>query len=119
MRILIADDDRDAIMTLGILLRSEGHEVWSTQAGTDVPDVVREFRPEMVLLDVAMPERSGYELAEELSREYGNDCPVLVGLAGSDASADATRAEASGFQHLVAKPYDGEELLTFVSQFGR
>lgn len=119
MRILIADDDRDAVMTLGILLRSEGHEVWSTQAGGEVPDAVREFRPEMVLLDVAMPERSGYELAEELSREYGSDCPVLVGLAGADSATDARRAEASGFQHLVAKPYDGEELLTLVSQVGR
>lgn len=118
MRVLIAEGDREAIMTLGTLLRSEGHEVWSTQQAVEVADAVREFKPQVVLLDVTLPEFSGEELAEELSREHGGDCPALVAVTGSSA-AELARARASGFQHFVAKPYDAEELLTLVSLFGR
>lgn len=63
MRVLIADDNLDTVMTLGILLRSEGHEVWSTQAGREVPSAVRTFKPALVLLDLGMPDLSGYEVA--------------------------------------------------------
>ena len=114
MRILIAADDRDAVLTLGILLRSEGHEVWSAQAAPDVAEAVREFQPDLVLLDIAMDERSGYELAAELSHEHGSRCPVLVALTGA-SGADRTRAEKCGFQHLVAGPYDAEEMLGLLS----
>ena len=119
MRVLIAADDRDAIMTLGILLRSEGHEVWSAQGAAEVADAVREFKPDLVLLDVALGERSGYELAAELSREHGSDCPVLVALTGRGDGADRVRAEKCGFQHLVVKPYDADEMLGLLSLVGQ
>src|SRR5689334_15481728 len=116
MRVLIADDNRDAVMTLGILLRSEGHEVWVTQAGREVPQAVREFKPGLVLLDITMPDRSGYELAEELYREYGAECPVLVALSGHSDPAVKTRAEISGFHHFIPKPYEPARLLAFVAE---
>ena len=119
MRVLIAEDDRDAIMRIGILLRSEGHEVWSIRDALEVGDAVRDFRPQLVLLGTAMPERSGYEIAEELCREYGAACPVLVALADRTSPGERGRAEASGFQHLLAKPFEGEELLALVELCGR
>ena len=119
MRVLIADDDRDAVMTLGILLRSEGHEVWSTQQAEEVTDAVRDFRPQIVLLDIGMPERDGYQVAEALAREHGASCPVLVAVTGRSSPAERERAQASGFHHLVAKPYDADDLLTLVALFGR
>jgi CheY-like chemotaxis protein len=119
MRILIADDDRDAIMTLGILLRSEGHDVRATQFGVEVPEAVRDFKPELVLLDLAMPHRNGYELAEQLSREYGAACPALVAVTALSDPDNRTRAEISGFHHLIAKPYNSEEMLALVTLFGR
>ena len=119
MRVLIADDNRDTVMTLGILLRSEGHEVWSAQGGSEVPDAVRDFKPGLVLLDIAMPDRSGYEVAEELYREYGPGCPVLVALSGQCSAADKTRAEISGFHHFIPKPYDPASLLDFVARLGK
>jgi DNA-binding response OmpR family regulator len=96
MRVLIADHDRDAIMTLGILLRSEGHEVWSTQQGTEVSGAVREFKPQLVLVDTALQGRLGHGLADELRRDHGAACPVVIGL---------------------AKPYDAEKLLSLVASF--
>jgi CheY-like chemotaxis protein len=119
MRVLIADDDREAILRLGILLRSEGHQVWSTLDSLEVAEAVREFKPQMVLLDIEMPERNGFEVAEDLCREHGSACPVLVAVTGHSTPADRVRAQKSGFHHFVAKPYDPEELLTLVALFGR
>jgi CheY-like chemotaxis protein len=117
MRVLIADDDREAVVRLGILLRSEGHQVWSTQESLEVASAVRAFKPHMVLLDIEMPERNGREVAEELLREYGEECPVLIAVTGHSTPEDRVRAKASGFHHFIAKPYDPEELLSLVALF--
>ena len=119
MRVLIADDNRDTVMTLGILLRSEGHEVWSTQAGSEVPSAVRHFKPGLVLLDIAMPDRNGHDVAQELYREYGPQGPVLVALSGQCDEAAKARAEVSGFHHFIAKPYEPTNLLAFVAHLER
>jgi CheY-like chemotaxis protein len=114
VRVLIADDDRDTVMTLGILLRSEGHEVWLTQRGVEVSDAVRHFKPRVVLLDIGMPDRSGYDVAEDLSRQYGTACPILIAVSGHCKSGDKEKAEISGFQHLVPKPYEPDALLGLI-----
>ena len=119
MRVLIADDDRDTVMTLGILLRSEGHETWLVQKGADVAQAVREFKPTVVLLDLCMPDRSGYDVAEELSRAYGTSCPTLIAVSGFSKTVDRDKVEISGFHHFIPKPYDPDALLRLVAQLGR
>ncbi len=119
MRVLVADDNRDVIMTLGILLRSEGHEVWSTQSGAEVPEAVRGFKPGVVLLDLGMPDRSGYDVAQELSREHGSDCPILIAVTGQSGPAAREMAEASGFHHFITKPYSLLELLGLIDQMAQ
>jgi CheY-like chemotaxis protein len=116
MRVLIADDDRDTVMTLGILLRSEGHETWLVQKGAEVAQAVRDFKPAIVLLDLGMPDRSGYEVAAELFRDYGASCPVLIAVSGRSGAADKQKAETSGFHHFIPKPYDPEVLLSLVAR---
>lgn len=119
MRVLIADDNRDMVMTLGILLRSEGHEVWTAHGGAEVATAVREFKPAVVLLDLAMPDRSGYDVAADLCREYGRACPVLVALSGHANAASRARADDSGFHHFVPKPYEPDNLLSFIADLER
>ena len=113
---MIADDDRDTVMTLGILLRSEGHEVWLAQRGAEVNDAVRQFKPRLVLLDIGMPDRSGYDVAQELTREYGAACPILIAVSGHCNAADKEKAEISGFRQLVAKPYDPQGLVSLIGE---
>lgn len=118
MRVLIADDNRDTVRTLGFLLRSEGHEVWSAQGGAEVPNAVREFKPGLVLLDLALPDRSGYEVAEELYREYGPACPVLVALSAHCSAAAKAKTDIGGFHHFP-KPCEPANLLAFVAELDR
>ena len=115
MRIVIADDDRDTLMTLGILLRSEGFEVQLLQGGGDVPRAVRTFRPHAVLLDLAMPDRNGYEVATELTQTYGNTVPVLIAVTARTSKLDKQAAELCGFHHVLSKPYDPDNLVALLA----
>ena len=114
LRVLVVDDDRDAVMTLGILLRSEGVDVELASGGLQVPRAVAEFKPDAVLLDLAMPDHSGLNVAQELKQCYGPRCPVLIAVTGCSTEADRERTATSGFQHHVAKPYDPNALLKLV-----
>ena len=66
-------------------------------AGREVTNAVRDFRPHAVLLDLGMPDRNGYEVAKELTREYGTERPVLVAVTGRGSDSD--RREALNQKH--------------------
>ena len=115
LRVLVADDNRDTVMMLGILLRSEGMVVRLTTKGAEVQAAVGEFRPDAVLLDIGMPDRSGLQVALDLSREYGAKCPVLIAVTGHSSDAAKRLTAKSGFRHHVDKPYDPDALLRLVA----
>ena len=115
LRVLVADDNRDTVMMLGILLRSEGMAVRLTTRGAEVQAAVGEFRPDAVLLDIGMPDRNGLQVALDLSREYGSKCPVLIAVTGHSSDAAKRLTAKSGFRHHVDKPYDPDALLRLVA----
>ncbi len=115
LRVLIADDERDTVFTLGILLRSEGFDVRMTTSGSDVPGAVRDFRPDFVLLDIGMPDRNGYDLAQELRACYGDACPPLIAVTAYRNRDEKARAKVSGFHHHVGKPYNPVGLIHLLS----
>jgi two-component system CheB/CheR fusion protein len=115
LRVLVADDNRDTVMMLGILLRSEGMVVRLTTKGAEVQAAVGEFRPDAVLLDIGMPDRSGLQVALDLSREYGEKCPVLIAVTAHSTDAAKRLTAKSGFRHHVDKPYDPDALLRLVA----
>ena len=115
LRVLIADDNRATVMMLGILLRSEGMDVRLAIGGAEVQAAVGEFRPDAVLLDITMPDRSGLQIALELVRDYGAKCPVLIAVTAHDNEAARRLTAKSGFHHHVGKPYDPDALLQLVA----
>jgi CheY-like chemotaxis protein len=119
LRVLVADDERDTVQTLAILLRSEGFDVRETTRGADVPEAAREFKPDFVLLDIGMPDRTGYELARELRADYGDHCPFLIAVTGRARPADKARATLSGFHHYLRKPYNPAALIHLLSVLKR
>lgn len=111
LRILVADDDRDAVMSLLELLRDEGYEVRGVHTGLDVLDSVRNFAPDAVLLDIGMPHITGYEVARELRIRYASARPLLIAVTGRNQPGDRNLSQLAGFDHHVAKPYDPSALL--------
>jgi CheY-like chemotaxis protein len=116
LRVLIADDDRDGALTLSTLLELEGHEVRTVHGGQDALDAAREFRPDVVLLDIGMPKVTGYEAARRLRLRYGNDCPVLIAITGWKQASDKILASLAGFDHHVAKPYEPAQLIELLKK---
>jgi CheY-like chemotaxis protein len=114
-RVLVVDDERDTVLTLGILFRSEGVEVEMLRNGADVVAKVARFAPDVVLLDIGMPGRDGFTVAQDLRSRYGGGCPALVALTGLSSAEDKLMAKRAGFDHHVSKPYDPQALLALVA----
>lgn len=115
IRVLVAEDERDTLMTLGILLRSENFEVRMLADGPEVFNEVQHFKPHAVVLDIGMPGRNGYDVAQDLRAAYGEACPVLIALTAYGSAADKARAHDIGFHHHIAKPYDPIRLLELLA----
>lgn len=117
LRILIADDNRDAVSTLTTLLEGEGHEVRGVYRSADVLGVDGAFQPDVVILDLQMPEISGYDLARWLRSRHGKRCPLLIAVSGAyTRPADAQLSRFAGFHHYLAKPYAFSDLLPLIAK---
>src|SRR5687768_5499502 len=82
LRILVADDERDTVLTLMMLLRDEGHEVRGVYTGRQVLEAVRGFDPDVVVLDIAMPDLSGWEVARTIRTHPDGRQRTLIGISG-------------------------------------
>jgi signal transduction histidine kinase len=115
-RILIADDNRDAAESLAILLELAGHEVRVANLGKTALSLAQTFRPDTAVLDIGMPDLSGYEVAESLRREPWATNIQLIALTGWGQDADRRRAMEAGFDHHLIKPVDADRLADLVAR---
>ena len=115
-RILVADDDEDTVVSLTILLRDQGYKVRGVHRGAEVLQAVFDFAPDVVLLDIGMPQMSGYDVARTLRERYGSARPALIAVTGRTADTDRQQARAAGFEHHVAKPYEPGSLLRLIGE---
>ena len=114
LRVLIADDDRDSVLTLMMLLRHEGHEVRGVYTGNQAIASIRGFEPDAVLLDIALPELSGWEVARAIRNRQGRQ-PLLIGISGEYKNgSDRILSEILGFDHYLVKPYAPADLLALL-----
>ena len=115
LRILVADDDRDTVLTLATLLKDEGHAVREVYRASDVLRVMYELAPDAALLDIGMPGMTGYDVAREIRALFGPR-PTLVAVTGWKKASDRIAAQMAGFDHHLAKPFDPAALLALLAQ---
>jgi DNA-binding response OmpR family regulator len=113
IKILVADDDRDTVLSLRMLLETEGYEVTGVYDSHSVFHAVRELEPDAVLLDIGMPKMTGYDIARELRRTRGNDL-MLIAVTAWNKFSDKMAAHIAGFDHHVSKPYRPDEILALL-----
>ena len=101
LKILVADDNVDAAATLSAMLEMLGHKVRVVHGGRQALEAASEFKPEIVFLDIGMPDMSGYDVSAQLRAGLN---PTLAALTGWGAEADKARAQQAGFDHHLTKP---------------
>ena len=104
--ILIADDNQDALESLALMLRMEGHEVHCASDGEEALLLAGQRRPEIVVLDVGMPKLDGCEVARRIRAESWGRGAVLVALTGWGQEIDRRRSREAGFDMHLVKPVD-------------
>jgi PAS domain S-box-containing protein len=106
VRALIVDDNIDAAVCLGMLLDLGGHATRIAHNGPDALKMTSDFKPQVIFLDIGMPEMNGYEVARALRsmREIGQ--PVLVAVTGWGAPEDRVQSKNAGFDEHLTKPVD-------------
>jgi signal transduction histidine kinase len=107
-RILLADDNADAVETLGSVLRLLGHDVFSAADGRSALETAARCRPDVALLDIGMPLLDGYEVARQIRAQPWGRKVVLLALTGWGQEADRRRSEEAGFDSHFVKPINLE-----------
>jgi CheY-like chemotaxis protein len=107
---MIADDNRDAADSLGMLLELAGHDVKVAHSGSAALAWGGSFRPDVVILDIGMPDMSGYDVVRSARQESWGKSAYFIALTGWGQAADKERAAAAGFDRHLTKPIDADFL---------
>jgi CheY-like chemotaxis protein len=109
-RILVADDFPQSAEILARLLRQDGHEVQIAQDGIEAVEAAADFRPDVAVLDLAMPKLNGYEAARLIREQPGGKRIYLIALSGWGHHMDRQRTKEAGFDEHLTKPAKYETL---------
>jgi signal transduction histidine kinase/CheY-like chemotaxis protein len=115
-KILVVDDLAASAETLKVLLELEGYVVSIAHDGAAALALAREFRPEVVILDIGLPGMDGFEVARQLRSRPESKDAVLIALTGYGEAESRLKSQRAGFDHHVVKPADIDFLLSIVSQ---
>jgi CheY-like chemotaxis protein len=119
LSILIADDEVDTVLTLAEVLRHEGHIVHTCANANRVVEQVQRYQPDICLLDIVMPGKTGFTIAREVLTTISVERrPVLVAVSGVfNSTSDEVVAKSAGFDHFIRKGNDLSELLRLVNAY--
>ena len=115
-RLLVVDDNRDSVDSLSTLLRLMGNDVHMAFDGVEAVHAARQYRPDVVLLDLGLPLQNGYEAARMIRSEPWGQQIVLIALTGWGQEQDRRRSREAGFDHHLVKPVDPRALMQLVAE---
>jgi hypothetical protein len=115
-RVMVVDDNRDSADSTTAILRLLGHEVECAYSGKDALNLAQHFRAGVVLLDLAMPDMSGYDTLNTLRAQPGYADVFAIAMTGFGSQDDKRRTAAAGFDGHLIKPVDLDALLALLNQ---
>ena len=114
-RILIVDDNRDAAQSLAALIRLQGADVRTAHDGLAALDVAAEFRPEVIFLDIGLPQLNGYDVCRRMREHPWGKEATIVAITGWGQEEDRAKSKAAGFDHHAVKPVEYATLLKLLA----
>ncbi len=115
-KILIADDEPNILISLEYLMKREGYDVHIARDGQEALDAVRRERPRLVLLDVMMPRKSGFEVCQELRADDAVKDTLVLMLTAKGRDTDIAKGLAMGADAYVTKPFSTKDLVQKVRE---
>jgi DNA-binding response OmpR family regulator len=119
--VLIVDDDPDLVETVSMILESKGYEVGKAYDGIEGEEAIKQRRPDVLVLDVMMPRKNGYQLCKELKANPATKgIPVVLLTAVGEAVPTTTYSHAEGMaveaEDFIPKPVDAATLVEAVER---
>jgi len=118
LQILIVEDNPDTADSFSRLLGACGHNCRIVHSGWNVLQTALGFRPQVILLDIALPGITGYEIARELRQHPALKDVALIAISGYAQDSDRQRSLDAGFDHHLSKPVDFEALRELLAAVG-
>ena len=115
-RILIADDEPNILISLEYLMKRQGYEVLVARDGQEALDQLRAQRPRLVLLDVMMPRKSGFEVCAELRADEAIRDTLVLMLTAKGRDTDVAKGMGVGADAYMTKPFSTKDLAARVRQ---
>lgn len=109
--VLIVDDEPNIVLSLRFLLKAEGYRVRVAQDGSEAIAAIREETPDLILLDVMLPGRNGYQICEELRSNPACADTRIIMLSARGRGIDAEKGLAVGADDYISKPFSTQDLL--------
>lgn len=114
-RVLVVDDNVDSAETLAMLLEASGHDVQTAYNGQSGLEAALEYQPDMMLLDIGLPELNGYEVARRIRQHPLLKHMVLIAMTGYGQEKDRQYSREAGFDHHLVKPANFDEVLSILA----
>ena len=109
-KILIVDDEINILMSLEYLLKRKGYEVFIARNGTEALELASEKQPDLVLLDIMMPDVDGYDVCTELKSPEREKSPKVIFLTAKSKKPDVEKGYEVGADLYLLKPFSTREL---------
>ena len=116
-KVMVVDDAVSELKMIESILKAAGHQVISYQDGEQLEDHVVEERPDVLLLDIVMPKRNGYEVLRGIRRDPRTKDTPVVFVSSKNQESDRLWGQRQGAADYLAKPFTAEQLLGVVRQF--
>jgi DNA-binding response OmpR family regulator len=115
-RILIADDEPNIVVSLEYLMKRAGYEVLIARDGQEAIDTIRRERPHLVLLDVMMPGKTGFDVCQELRADEALSGTLVLMLTAKGRATDIEKGMGVGADGYMTKPFSTKDLVAKVAE---
>jgi CheY-like chemotaxis protein len=115
--ILVADDDPDILNIVSVSLETSGYSVLKAGNGREAVDLAKQYRPDLILMDMMMPVMSGYEAIAALKNDPGTQGIPIVGLSAKAMATDIELASGIGIDGYITKPFRIAQVLSVIEGY--